>query len=231
MSEARLQGRVLLEGQELVRDLDLALPPGWTCLLGPSGAGKSTLLRLLAGLPSGARLEGRRIVPSRIGWLAQQDLLQDRLSLAANVQLAARLRGARPDPARAEAMLTAVGLAGRGRERPEVLSGGQRQRVALARVLFDAAPLVLLDEPFSALDPATRAGMQALAHAQLQGRRVMMVTHDPAEALRLGDRVLLLRDRRLQDLPPLPPPHPRAPDDPELALSAARLLAHLAEAA
>ncbi|PJE31768.1 putative hydroxymethylpyrimidine transport system ATP-binding protein [Pseudooceanicola antarcticus] len=231
MSPHGLGGTVRLGGRVLLRDAALRLAPGWTCLLGPSGAGKSTLLRLLAGLEVSARLEGWREVPERIGWMAQRDLLQERLSLSANVQLMARLRGQAPDPARAAELLASVGLAGRDEARPAELSGGERQRVALARALFDEAPLVLLDEPFSALDPARRAAMQTLAHTALRGRQVLMVTHDPAEALRLGDRIYLLRDQRLEPLPPLAPPHPRPMGDTELALAAAALLARLSEAA
>lgn len=226
-----LGGTVRLGDRHLLRDAALPVAPGWTCLLGASGAGKSTLLRLLAGLDCTAQLEGWRDVPERIGWMAQRDLLQDRMSLAANVQLMARLRGASADPARAEALLASVGLAGRGDARPAQLSGGERQRVALARVLFDEAPLVLLDEPFSALDPARRAAMQSLAHTVLKDRHVLMVTHDPAEALRLGERIFLLQDQALVPLEPLSPPHPRPVGDSELALAGAALLARLGHAA
>lgn len=227
MTLAHLSGQVWLRDRLLLGGLDLRLAPGWTCILGASGAGKSTLLRLLAGLPVVARLEGRRIAPERIGWMAQSDLLQPRLSVLANLGLLARLRGQAVPHDRAEALLASVGLAGRAGDRPGALSGGERQRLALARVLADEAPLVALDEPFSALDVASRAAMQDLAHARLAGRSVVMVTHDPTEALRLGDRVLLLHGARLTELAPLPGPRPRPVDDPALALAAARLVARL----
>nr|WP_229864070.1 ATP-binding cassette domain-containing protein [Seohaeicola zhoushanensis] len=216
-----------MEGKRLLGGLDLTFGVGWTCLLGPSGSGKSTLLRLIAGLESAARLDGHRRAPERIGWMAQADLLQPRLSLIDNVLLMPRLRGEPARRERAEALLASVGLAGRGDMRPDTLSGGQRQRVALARVLAEDAPVILLDEPFGALDPATRLAMQSLAHDRLAGRIVVMVTHDPAEALRLGNRVLLVGNGTIGEVPPLPPPHPRAPGDAELALAAAALLARL----
>jgi putative hydroxymethylpyrimidine transport system ATP-binding protein len=102
-----------------------------------------------------------------------------------------------------------VGLADRAHHRPDNLSGGQRQRAALARTLFENRPLVLLDEPFSALDARTRAQMQDLSAHLLADRAVLLVTHDPAEAARLGDRILLLRENGLTEWP-APPPRPTA---------------------
>ncbi|WP_444453933.1 ATP-binding cassette domain-containing protein [Rhodobacter capsulatus] len=224
---AALSGQVWLGERPLLRALDLQLKPGWTCLLGASGAGKSTLLRLLAGLPVAARLEGRRQAPDRIGWMAQGDLLQPRLSVLANLRLMARLRGETLPRPRAEELLAAVGLSGRGADRPETLSGGERQRLALARVLADETALVALDEPFSALDAPTRAAMQDLAAACLVGKTVLMVTHDPTEALRLGDRVLLLDGAALHEIQPLPGARPVPLDDPQLAQAAAGLLARM----
>lgn len=191
---ARLDGRVLFR-------TDLTVGAGWTCLLGPSGAGKTTLLRLLAGLPVAAGFDGRVTRPDRIGWMAQADLLQPRLTVAQNVALLERLAGRRVDPARVERLLSSVGLQGFGPRRPDSLSGGQRQRVALARCLMQDAPVVALDEPFSALDPDTRRGMQDAARQALAGRRVLMVTHDPAEALRLADRVLMLVEGVVAETP------------------------------
>lgn len=223
-----ITGTVRLGGNVLLRDLRLAFAPGWTCLLGPSGSGKSTLLRLIAGLETAAGLDGERRAPDRIGWMAQSDLLQPRLSILDNVRLMARLRGLDLPREEAEAALASVGLAGKGAMRADALSGGQRQRVALARVLCEDAPVVLLDEPFSALDPVTRRAMQDLAHARLSGRCVVMVTHDPGEALRLADRILLVRDGRIEEIASLSAPHPRPSADPDLALGAAQLLDRMA---
>ncbi|MEL6766742.1 MAG: ABC transporter ATP-binding protein [Pseudomonadota bacterium] len=194
--------------------LGLTLEAGrWTCLLGPSGVGKSTLLRLIAGLEAGGRLDGSihasdgAPLAGRIAYMAQTDLLVPWLDILGNVTLGARLRGEAVDRARAEALVARVGLSGRAGAKPGALSGGQRQRVALARTLMEDRPVALLDEPFSALDARTRAEMQELAWELLAGRTVLMVTHEPAEAARLGQAVWLLTEGGLSPgaLPAAPP--------------------------
>lgn len=219
-----LNGSVSLAGESLLSEVKLDFPVGWTCILGRSGSGKSTLLRLIAGLDTPAVLNGGRSIPDRVGWMGQSDLLLARRSVRANVQLMARLRGTTLDRRAADTLLSAVGLAKKGSALPSTLSGGQRQRVALARVLSEDAGLVLLDEPFGALDPATRISMQNLAHKTLVGRRVVMVTHDPFEALRLADKIYLLEDGRSREHSPLPAQKPVAVNNPELVQAAADLL-------
>jgi len=208
---ARIEGSVWFGAAPVFEGLRLDLEPGWTCLIGPSGAGKSTVLRLLAGLPTGARFIGEVGAPARVAYLAQQDMLQPRFSALTNVTIGQRLRGEQADHARAATLLRAVGLEGMENRRPAELSGGQRQRVALARALIDDARLALLDEPFSALDAANRQRMQDLAHDTLTGRSVLLVTHDPFEALRLGTRIFLLAGGRLEELPAMPGPPPHGP--------------------
>ncbi len=218
--------------------LDTELPgAAWTALLGASGVGKTTLLRVLAGLVAadsgtivtsdGAGLAGR------IAYMGQQDLLLPWLSAEANVCLGARLRGAQPDRARARHLLDAVGLAGAADARPATLSGGMRQRVALARTLYEDRPVVLMDEPFSALDGLTRAQMQSLAARVLAGRTVLLVTHDPMEACRLADRVLVMTGfpATLSEPLHLAGPTPRAVDDPALLTAQGALLRILLEGA
>ncbi len=125
--------------------------------------------------------------------MSQKDLLLPWLSVLENVRLGARLRGETSDTTpRALSLLKAAGLATRANDRPDTLSGGMRQRAALARTLMEDRPVVLMDEPFSAVDPLTRLGLQDLAARMLAGRTVIFVTHDPMEALRLGYRVLVL---------------------------------------
>lgn len=226
-------------GAVVFEELDLTLAAGrTTCLLGPSGVGKTSLLRLIAGLAHGGgeAVDGDgRPVRGRVAYLAQQDLLLPWLSALGNVTLGARLRGERLDAAtvgRARALLARVGLAGRERDRPAKLSGGMRQRVALARTLMEDRPIVLMDEPFSALDAITRYQLQALAAEVLAGRTVLLVTHDPLEALRIGHRIQVMAGApaRLDSaLEPSGTP-PRDPGDPSLLALQAELLKRLSRA-
>lgn len=158
-------------------------------VLGLSGVGKSTLLRLIAGLLPGT-------APAQnLAWMAQQDLLLPWLSIRDNLLLGGRLRGERPDSGRADRLLAKVGLDAWRDAYPAALSGGMRQRAALARTLMEDRPLVLMDEPFSSLDPITREAMQDLACDLLADRAVLLVTHDPVEACRIADRVFVLSGR------------------------------------
>lgn len=233
-----LEGSASASGAPLFGPLRLDVPAGeWTCLLGRSGVGKSTILRLFAGLETGAVFVGRvgagdgAPLAGRVAWMAQDDLLLPWRDVAGNAGLGARLRGQSPAPDRLAATIARVGLTEHAGKRPGELSGGQRQRAALARTLMEDRPVVLLDEPFSALDAALRAEMQDLAAEVLAGRTVLMVTHDPAEAVRLGHHVHVLTGAGLEpvDLPPIPPVRPV--DDPQVLAAQARLLARLREAA
>ena len=231
-----LRGVDLDRGGPLFRDLALDLDAGaWSCLLGASGVGKTSLLRLLAGLARPTRGEitasDGLALAGRVAYMAQQDLLLPWLSVLENVRLGPRLRGEgrRAREPEARAMLARVGLADHARRLPATLSGGERQRVALARTLLEERPVVLMDEPFAALDALTRHRLQALAAGLLVDRTVLLVTHDPLEALRLGHRVLVLTGQPASpDAPLLPPGQPpRAPDDPALTTLHRQLLAAL----
>ncbi len=231
-------------GTAVFEAFDLTLPGGrTTCLLGPSGVGKTSLLRLIAGLAHGAQgsAEGEAVdeagrpVRERVAYLAQHDLLLPWLTVLGNVTLGSRLRGeplGGATEARARALIARVGLAGREGDRPAKLSGGQRQRVALARTLMENRPVVLMDEPFSALDAITRYEIQALAAELLAGRTVLLVTHDPLEALRIGHRVQVMAGapaRLDAALEPAGAP-PRDLTDPALLVLQAELLERLSRA-
>lgn len=230
----RVAGSASLGGKPLLSDLDLELASSaWTALLGPSGSGKSTILRLIAGLDTGVTFDGHiatddaATLSGRVAYMAQDDLLLPWLDLRGNVALGARLRGEPPDWPRIDRLIAELGLGPQANKRPATLSGGQRQRAALARTLVEDRPVVLLDEPFSALDARARADLQALAARWLAGRTVLIVTHDPAEAARLADRIWLLERGRAAALDPPPGRSPRPLDDPETLAWGGRLLARL----
>jgi putative hydroxymethylpyrimidine transport system ATP-binding protein len=224
-----LSGSFRFEDRWLFEDINLELKPeGWTCLLGPSGVGKSTLLRLFAGLETHGQFEGAvKLTDSHVAYMAQADLLMPWLDVTGNVTLGARLRGEVPDVARARDLIARVGLADHAHKYPTELSGGMRQRAALARTLMEDCHFVCLDEPFSALDARTRAEMQELAFELLRGRTVLLVTHDPAEAARLGDRIAILDEFGLREFPLVKSKPLRALDAKDTLDLQVRLLASL----
>jgi sulfonate transport system ATP-binding protein len=192
--------------------VDLTIARGEVvALLGGSGSGKTTLLRILAGLDPDA--SGHWQVRGRFAVVFQEHRLLPWKRVADNVALGVTGPGVRQ---RTGAALAEVGLAGRERAWPAELSGGQSQRVAVARALVREPDLLLLDEPFGALDALTRLKMQAL-FGRLRaehGFAALLVTHDVEEALLLADRTLVLDAGRIAHDAPVPLPHPRAPDDP-----------------
>ncbi|MGW3915488.1 ABC transporter ATP-binding protein [Streptomyces sp. NPDC005070] len=181
--------RVVLDHLDLtIADEELVI------LLGPSGCGKSTLLRLLAGLdrPDGGRVE----VPAKRAIVFQADRLLPWQRVLRNVTLG--LHGPEADQ-RARDVLAEVGLAGREKAWPKELSGGEAQRVSLARALVSEPELVLLDEPFAALDAITRLRMHDLVRALRTKHQaaMLLVTHDIDEAIALADRILVMSDGRI----------------------------------
>ncbi len=207
---------------EVLRSIDLDIHQGeFVALLGHSGCGKSTLLRIVGGLDTEA--DGSITTGQAPAVVFQDPRLLPWRRVLDNVALG--LRG--PDaPERARAVLAEVGLAGRERAWPRQLSGGQRQRVALARALVREPDLLLLDEPFSALDALTRIAAQDLVRNLVEQHRpaVLMVTHDVEEALLLADRVLLIADGGIAHDERIDLPRPRRRDHPDVVRRRAHLL-------
>lgn len=215
--------------------IDLTVVEGeFVCLVGSSGCGKSTLLSIIAGLdaPSSGAVENHG---RRVALMFQEPALFPWLTAAANVDLALKARavprGVRRE--RVARLLATVGLSDFADKRPHQLSGGMRQRVALARALAQDADVLLMDEPFGALDALTRD----LLHEELErivesrGLTVIFVTHNVREAVRLADRVILLGSRpgRIVEEFPVPVPRPRQINTADVAELAAHITARLHE--
>lgn len=195
------------DGRTVMRDVSFRVGEGEiVALLGPSGCGKTTILNIVAGFlapTEGAALVGGREIagpgPDR-GVVFQAAALFDWMSVAENIAFSLRCAGAGRDERRrvAEEMAALVGLAGREDAYPYELSGGMRQRVGLARVLAARPRVMLMDEPFSALDVQTREGLQeeVLRIRARTGCTILFVTHSIDEAVFLGDRIFLLEDIR-----------------------------------
>ncbi|RPK68236.1 Aliphatic sulfonates import ATP-binding protein SsuB [Streptomyces sp. ADI96-02] len=213
------------DGRSVIDGLDLTLRTGeFTALLGRSGCGKSTLLRVLAGLDR--EISGTVLVPRRRAVAFQSPRLMPWKRVWRNVLLG--LPG-KPERALAERALAEVGLTERAGAWPRTLSGGEAQRASLARALVREPDLLLLDEPFGALDALTRIRAQQLV-AELWQRRgcaVLLVTHDVDEALLLADRVLVMRDGGIAYDTPVALDRPRGVGAPGFAGLRSRLLTEL----
>jgi len=202
-------------GRALLSDIDFSIGPGETLiLLGRSGSGKTTLLKLINRLldPTDGEIlvEGRPTTEwdpirlrRRIGYVIQETGLFPHFTIERNVGVVPQLEGWPPEriQARTSELLRLVGLPPEdfAKRRPHELSGGQRQRAGVARALAADPPVLLMDEPFGALDPVTRAGLQRefRSLAERLGKTIVFVTHDLREALRLGIRIAMMEEGRL----------------------------------
>jgi sulfonate transport system ATP-binding protein len=212
-------------GRTVLDRLDLDIAAGeFIALIGRSGSGKSTLLRALAGLDQ--EVTGELSVAGPVSVAFQEPRLVPWKKVQANVELGLRVA----DPqASARTALDEVGLAERASAWPATLSGGEAQRASLARALVREPRLLLLDEPFSALDALTRITMHRLVLSLWRQHRpaVLLVTHDVDEAIALADRVLVLGEGRITHSSPIAVPRPRDRDHPDLVALRLQLLTEL----
>jgi len=235
-------------GVEALADVTIELAEGeFVSIVGPSGAGKSTLLALLAGLlePSAGRilLDGREPdggLLGRVGYMPQRDLLMEWRTTLENATLGLELAGVGRAAARRRALaeVERFGLAGFEDRRPSALSGGMRQRAALLRTFLAGRDVLLLDEPFGALDAITREAMREwlLEVWTAERKTVLLVTHDVEEAVFLSDRVYVMSGRpgRIREGVEVALGRPRTLEltaTPQFAALRARLLAPLRDEA
>jgi NitT/TauT family transport system ATP-binding protein len=217
----------------VLQGMDLTVAPGeFVCVVGASGCGKSTLLSLIAGLaePTSGEIA---VSSERPALMFQEPALLPWLTASGNVELALKARGVGRTERRAETerLLGVVNLAGQGGKRVHELSGGMRQRVALARALAQDSSVLLMDEPFAALDAITRD----VLHQELirvwseQGLSIVFVTHNVREAARLGQRVVLLGSRpgRVVREWQIDLPHPRTIESPGVGVLATEITREL----
>ncbi|WP_408901032.1 ABC transporter ATP-binding protein [Photobacterium piscicola] len=192
------------QNNAVIENLNLTIAANkWTCLVGKSGCGKSTLIKFLAGLLNESTqwqgqltISDNQPLTGRVAYMAQQDLLLPWLTVLDNVCISSKFGHHDSIPnlkQRAMTLLEHVGLADKHQLLPQQLSGGMRQRVALARTLLQDQPIVLMDEPFSALDAVTRYRLQDLFVKLLKHKTVVLITHDPQEAIRLSDQLYILQ--------------------------------------
>jgi NitT/TauT family transport system ATP-binding protein len=190
-------------------------------VIGPSGCGKSTLLRILAGLipyeEGEVSVSGQRVTGTmdQVGVVFQTSNLLPWLTVEANLILGLKVRGLRPEQDQVATMLETLGLVGFEKSHPHELSGGMRHRVAIGQALIANPGVLLMDEPFGALDALTRdrLNMELLRIWQAQRKTVVLITHSIAESVLLSDRVLVLSDRpgRLLEDVAIDLPRPRDP--------------------
>jgi sulfonate transport system ATP-binding protein len=197
----------------------------FTCVVGRSGCGKTTLLRLLCGLEESDAGEVRLAAGKRVAPVFQEARLMPWLTVAENITLAA-VHDRSLDAARLLELLRLLELEGTERLYPHQLSGGMAQRVALGRTLFYDPDIILMDEPFSALDYFTRQGLQkTLLRLYAEKRKtIIFVTHDVEEALLLGDRVFIIDKGSLKSILPVKLPRPRQAADTDFQMLRQKIL-------
>lgn len=208
------------ESSPIIEELSFAVPQGeFVSILGPSGSGKSTLFRLITGLeqPQVGRilLDGREQAErlGKVSYMPQQDLLMPWRTILQNAMLPLELRGLEKKVAeeQVKALLSEFGLEGVEQHYPHELSGGMRQRVSFLRAILGETSLLLLDEPFSALDSLTRFAMQEwlLEKWAKWQKTILFITHDVEEALFLSDRIFVFTEKPIREIIEIEVPLPR----------------------
>ena len=234
--------KTFADGTEAVRPISLAVAAGeTTALVGPSGCGKSTLLRMIAGLevPSQGevRIGGRTPAEVRrdagLSIAFQDPSLLPWRTVRGNIELALKLARHRARPSEIDGLIELVGLTGFGDTRPGALSGGMRQRAAIARCLSTEPRLLLLDEPFGAVDELTRRQLaQDLPRIwEARGTTTLLVTHSVSEAVTLADRILVFTPRPADLVADIPVPIPRPRTEADTSSETARAIAERVTAA
>ncbi|KAB7887645.1 ABC transporter ATP-binding protein [Poseidonibacter ostreae] len=188
------------KGKKLFKNLNFnILENKSTALLGSSGVGKSTLLRCIADLEKENITNGEIVLKKgvSIAWLSQENSLYPWLSILDNVQLYHHLKGSKSAQTlqKAKELLSQVNMSEHVDKKTYELSGGQKQRVALARTLMQDANFILMDEPFSALDAITKIQLQDLTCHLLKDKTILLVTHDPQEAIKLANHIYILKNQ------------------------------------
>lgn len=191
------------EKQPIVQDLSFSISKGeFVSIVGASGTGKSTIFRLIAGLEKQDKgaisIEGEQLTDrlGKVGYMPQQDLLMPWRTVKQNAGIPLEIQNKKIDEQRVEHLLHEFGLSGYANKYPHELSGGMRQRVSFLRATLSGSHLLLLDEPFSALDAMTKLFMQEWLLEQWEKRQdtILFITHDISEALFLSDRIFIVSD-------------------------------------
>ena len=200
-----LNGSLSLNKDELFSNIQLEIKLNqWTVIIGQSGTGKSTLLKIIANLniPVAFNNNISKNINEDLSfsWMAQNDLLLPWLNVLENITLGQKLRREKIDLHKANLLLEKVGLIDVAKQLPSTLSGGMRQRAALARTLMENNDIILMDEPFSSLDTITKSKIQKLTWSLLKNKTVIMVTHDPLEALMLSNTLYYVSKKQLKPI-------------------------------
>ena len=204
-SSFSLNGSLSLNKDELFSNIQLEIKLNqWTVIIGQSGTGKSTLLKIIANLniPVAFNNNISKNINEDLSfsWMAQNDLLLPWLNVLENITLGQKLRREKIDLNKANLLLEKVGLIDVAKQLPSTLSGGMRQRAALARTLMENNDIILMDEPFSSLDTITKSKIQKLTWSLLKNKTVIMVTHDPLEALMLSNTLYYVSNKQLKPI-------------------------------